>query len=76
MIIPKYTDFRSWANKLNVDYPSDTIPVAPHEDNWKDWAKSVVQSRSFTTANVPSPTSEKSWQEWSRKFYRAMGSHS
>jgi hypothetical protein len=73
MIIPKNISFNLWARQLNIDYPIDTIPIPPNEDNWKTWAASVVQSDSFTKAGVPSPSNEKHWSEWADKVYQLMG---
>jgi len=74
MIIPIYMTFQEWANQLNIDYPSDIIPIVDdrYSSDWKEWAQVVVGSRSFSAAGAPDPIIYDTWEEWAMRVYEVM----
>lgn len=58
-VYPKYIKAKYWAATVCDDYSDYGLPILLNEDDWADWAQTVVSFEPFANAGVPSPYNTK-----------------
>lgn len=66
IVVPYGIDFVTWTNTLYDSLPQLNLPMATTEDEWKDWAESMILDNDLV--DVPLPESFTSWQNWAEYF--------
>ena len=66
IVVPYGIDFITWTCTLYDSLPQLNLPMATTEDEWKDWAESMILDNDLV--NVPLPESFDSWQNWAEYF--------
>jgi hypothetical protein len=66
--------FSRWAAELRVSRPDiDINPIAPSEDQWREWGNHVNQSSVCQTFNTPRTENFQDWRSWAIAFIRSFG---
>lgn len=59
-----------------TDYMADELSVLPmklfREDEWRDWARHVIQDPNISKHNPPDPDQFEHWMEWAFRFNEAV----
>lgn len=75
MMQPQFTDFKTWANSLFVDFPTDDIPSLYDENDWKRWGEILIQNTSFSENNAPSPQNYNDSLKWAQDVFYSMNNN-
>jgi hypothetical protein len=75
MMLPDFTDFKTWANSLTIDFPTDDIPYLYDENNWKQWGNTLIQTTSFSQNNAPSPENYSDSLKWAKDVFYSMNNN-
>lgn len=75
MMIPEFTDFKTWANSLIIDFPTDDIPLLYDEDKWKEWGNVLIQTTSFAENNAPQPETYADPLKWAKDVFYSMNNN-
>jgi hypothetical protein len=58
------------------DYMADELTVLPmkiaRDEDWRDWARHVIQDPSIARHNPPNPEFFEDWQEWAFRFNESV----
>ncbi len=66
VVIPTNIEFIPWTSTLVIDLPNLNIPIARTEDDWKSWARHLIDINQL--AGIPSPNYFDNWREWANYF--------
>ena len=66
--------FKDWTASFLTDFSTqDDIPLNPNEDDWKGWARTIANSKSFVKAGIQQPENFADWREWGKMLYSNFG---
>lgn len=66
IVIPHTIAFIPWADSLFIDLPDLDIPKATSEDDWKRWARELININQLSS--IPVPETFSNWREWAYYF--------
>ena len=66
IVIPNGIDFITWTCTLFDNLPHLNIPLAKNEEEWKDWAETIILDNELV--NAPLPENFKDWKNWAEYF--------
>lgn len=66
--LPEGISYLDWAGAI-INYEVDpNIAFPTTEENWQDWASSVLSAPTFYLYDVPNPYEFSDWREWARRL--------
>jgi hypothetical protein len=75
MMLPVFTDIKSWANSLIIDFPKDDIPQLHDADDWKSWGNILIQTTTFSDNNAPFPDNYTDPMKWAKDVFYAINTN-
>lgn len=74
MMIPTFTDLKTWAASLLIDFPREDIPVLSNQD-WKEWGDELVQTDAFNKEGAPGTHFYSDWKKWAEAVFYTMANY-
>lgn len=72
-ILPVGLEFKQWVDALRNEYPDADLPLFVDENNWKQWAESLIIIPTFNNVALPDPRGFNNWQEYAVRFTEIIG---
>lgn len=73
--VPEYITFKNWADDLNRSIPRLEIPTVRDEEDWWEWASSLIMVNSLNNISVPDKLSfpnKEDWKKWAYTFIQGI----
>lgn len=71
MINPINMTAVEWTSQMTLIL--NVLPMKlDRDEDWKEWARHVIQSSNISQYNPPSPESFDDWREWAMRFNQAV----
>lgn len=73
--VPEYITFNNWANDLNRSIPRLQIPTVLDEEQWQEWALSLIMVNNLTNIALPDKHSypeKNDWKKWAYTFIQGI----
>lgn len=72
-IDPRGFDVIEWTDRMNTELTGIGIPPRVlKEDDWTEWALSVIQFPKIAAVQAPDPRSFTDWKEWAFRFNQTI----
>lgn len=65
-------DFIFWSQLACEELSQYNIGNASNEDEWQEWATSVVHNPELESQGLPDPRLFDSWRDWATQFMLAL----
>lgn len=72
MIDPTFMEAVEWTDRMALLLPGIQTIKIDREEDWRAWARHVLQSTSISQYNPPNPDFFLSWREWAYRFNEAV----
>lgn len=73
MIDPTFMSAVEWTDRMALLFPGDILPLRiDREQDWRAWARHVLQSPEISQYNPPSPDSYSDWRDWAYRFNQVV----
>jgi hypothetical protein len=71
VIDPRFMNVLQWTDRM-----AETLPFPVYrlldEDEWRAWARNLIQYPQVSALNPPDPEYFVGWQEWAERFNQAV----
>jgi len=68
MIDPTFMEAVEWTDRMAMLLPRIQPIKINREEDWKAWARHVLQSAEISRHNPPNPEAFSDWREWASRF--------
>lgn len=73
MIDPIGMSAVEWTDRMNQLLPGDILPLRiDRPQDWRAWARHVIQSPRLSRYNPPNPDQFSNWAEWAQRFNQSV----
>jgi hypothetical protein len=72
MVDPYSTEFGRWAADLTEQLASYNPPSPVSEDEWRGWARAIVDLPEIAELGVQNPALFASWQDWASTLLQVL----
>jgi hypothetical protein len=72
-IDPYGSEVVEWVDRMTLELePFGDITELVCYDEWKDWARAVIQNPAIARCQPPDPTVFDDWREWAARFNQTI----
>lgn len=72
-IDPHGMDVIEWTDRVGNDLEGfGTIPALDRPEDWKEWARAVIQDSEIAATQPPNPETYDDWREWAERFNQCI----
>lgn len=72
MINPEGMTAVEWTDRMSLLLPEVLVMKINRDDEWKAWARHVLQSPRVSRYNPPNPDSYEDWKLWADRFNQTV----